>query len=51
MHTVTTTFEVSDVSRATDPLSEVPYFEAVDSFLHQPLYEQERWQRMMMARR
>jgi hypothetical protein len=38
MNTVTsTTFEVSSVPRATDPLPEVPYHQAINQLLSQPL--------------
>ena len=36
MNTTGTTFEVSRVSRATDPLPEVPYLQAVGSLLGEP---------------
>jgi hypothetical protein len=37
MRTVTSTFEVSSVARATEPLPEVPYLQAINDLLRQPL--------------
>lgn len=37
MNTLTSTFEVSAVDRATEPLPEVPYYQAIDFLLSQPL--------------
>jgi hypothetical protein len=37
MNSLTSTFEVSDVPRATEPLPEVPYHHAIDRLLKQPL--------------
>jgi hypothetical protein len=39
MNTRTVTFEVSNVARATEPLSEVPYHRAIGQLLGQPLTE------------
>jgi hypothetical protein len=45
MNTLTSTFEVSAVPRATEPLPEVPYYQAIDSLLSQPLcHKKERLQ-------
>ena len=37
MNALTSTFEVSAVDRATEPLPEVPYYQAIASLLSQPL--------------
>jgi hypothetical protein len=37
MNALTSTFEVSAVDRATEPLPEVPYYQAIDSLLSQSL--------------
>jgi Domain of unknown function (DUF4419) len=42
MNSPTSTFEVSRVSRATEPLSEVPYHQAIDHLLCQPLLNMKR---------
>src|SRR5262245_16015617 len=36
MNTTGTTFNVSPVTRATDPLPEIPYLQAIDSLLSEP---------------
>ncbi|RLT10463.1 MAG: DUF4419 domain-containing protein [Planctomycetota bacterium] len=41
MNTLASTFAVSNVTRATDPLAEVPYYEAIERLLNQrPLSEE-----------
>jgi hypothetical protein len=41
MNVLTSTFEVSAVDRATEPLPEVPYYQAIESLLSQPLRHKE----------
>jgi hypothetical protein len=42
MNTLTATFEVSRVTRATEPLHEVPYPKAIDGLLSQPLHRKKQ---------
>jgi hypothetical protein len=42
INTLTSTFEVSDVPRAAEPLSEVPYHQAISQLLDQPLRQRKQ---------
>jgi len=49
MNALTSTFEVSAVDRASKPLPEVPYYQAIDSLLSQSLRHKARTTRSIEA--
>src|SRR5262245_7319145 len=50
MHTTGTTFEVSRVTRATEPLPEVPYLQAINSLVSGPFRLEKQRLRQHLAR-